>query len=109
VSQKLSLNQSAVQREGVASYDAVDGNDALRVKVYGRDARDTQLFARLWRVLWSRDAQSRLSFTRLQQVEHEALMLLLAADHDIRGSSCRGRWCHRQWRRTTRHAASGTR
>jgi hypothetical protein len=49
----------------------VDGDDALRVKVYGRDARDTQLLRGSGEFSGTatpdRDCRS-----RLQQVEHEA-------------------------------------
>lgn len=51
----------------------------LHVKVYGRDARDAQLFSKLWRYLWYRDTGPSFSLSRLQQVEHEALVSLLAA------------------------------
>jgi glycosyltransferase 2 family protein len=69
-----------VQRGGVARYRATgrDGS-ALAVAVYGRDARDTQLLARLWRMLWYRDAGPEASITRRSQVEHEGLMLFAAA------------------------------
>ena len=56
---------------------AIDGRQ-LDVKVYGRDAADTQLLARAWRFLWYRHGGGSLSVTRSQQVEHEALLLLLA-------------------------------
>jgi uncharacterized membrane protein YbhN (UPF0104 family) len=68
------------QRGGVARYRAVDRHGAaLSVAVYGRDARDTQLFARAWRTLWYRDAGPAASVTRREQVEHEGLMLFAAA------------------------------
>jgi uncharacterized membrane protein YbhN (UPF0104 family) len=69
-----------VQRGGVARYRATgrDGS-ALAVAVYGRDARDTQLLARMWRMLWYRDAGPEASITRRSQVEHEGLMLFAAA------------------------------
>jgi glycosyltransferase 2 family protein len=52
------------------------------VKVYGRDAWDGQLLVSVWRFLWYRDGGPTLSLTRLQQVEHEAFLTLLA---DARG------------------------
>jgi glycosyltransferase 2 family protein len=69
-----------VQRGGVARYRATrpDGSP-LAVAVYGRDARDTQLLARMWRMLWYRDAGPEASITRRSQVEHEGLMLFAAA------------------------------
>jgi glycosyltransferase 2 family protein len=63
--------------------DGADGGAGARgrdraVFVYGRDARDAQVFARLWRLLWYRDPGSQASLTRRGLVEHEALMLLVA-------------------------------
>ena len=59
----------------------VDGFDAdgsrLRTKVYGRDAVDAYRAARWWRTIVYRD-QVIPGATRLQLVEHEALMTLLA-------------------------------
>jgi uncharacterized membrane protein YbhN (UPF0104 family) len=58
-----------------------DGRE-LDVKIYGRDAWDGQLIVSVWRFLWFRDGGPTLSLTRLQQVEHEAFLTLLA---DARG------------------------
>ena len=49
----------------------------LLVKVYGRDATDARLAARWWRTLIYRD-QATPDATRLQLVEHEALVTILA-------------------------------
>ena len=49
----------------------------LVVKVYGRDATDAHRAARWWRTLLYRD-QSAPDATRLQLVEHEALVTILA-------------------------------
>jgi len=56
---------------------APDGSD-LDVKVFGRDAWDGQLLVSFWRFLWYRDGGSTLALSRLQQVEHEAFLALLA-------------------------------
>lgn len=56
--------------------EATDGRPLL-VKVYGRDATDARLAARWWRTLLYRD-QVAPDATRLQLVEHEALMTVLA-------------------------------
>ena len=48
------------------------------MKVYGRDARDSQLVARLWRTAWYREAGPQMATSRLRQVEHEALCTLAA-------------------------------
>jgi glycosyltransferase 2 family protein len=55
----------------------------IDVKVYGRDAWDTQLLARIWRALWYRELRSAVTLTRLQQAEHEAFVTLLAARHGV--------------------------
>jgi uncharacterized membrane protein YbhN (UPF0104 family) len=52
--------------------------EALEIKVYGRDAWDTQLVAQTWRFLWYRRSSARLRLSRERQVEHEAVLLLLA-------------------------------
>lgn len=53
------------------------GGDPLVVKVYGRDATDAHRAARWWRTIAYRD-QSAPDATRLQLVEHEALVTILA-------------------------------
>jgi uncharacterized membrane protein YbhN (UPF0104 family) len=55
----------------------------LLVKVYGRDAYDTQLAAKLWRKALYQDRGPRLSLTRGQAVEHEALVTLLARNAGV--------------------------
>ena len=54
--------------------------ERLPVRVYGRDAADTRLLAKAWRFVWYKDSGPSLTFTRLQQVEHEALCLYAARD-----------------------------
>jgi uncharacterized membrane protein YbhN (UPF0104 family) len=51
--------------------------DLLTITVQGRDAVDTQLLAKAWRFLWYRDS-SPFIVGRLHQVEHEAVMNVLA-------------------------------
>ena len=55
----------------------------LQVKVYGRDAYDTQFVAKVWRALWYRHPDTSFGITRLQQVEHEAFVLLYAASRGV--------------------------
>ncbi len=57
-----------------------DDGRALTVKVYGRDAYDTQLVARSWRRLWYRGVDTPIGVGRLQVAEHEAFIILLARD-----------------------------
>ena len=73
-----------VSRGGVVTVSAAgaDGQD-LDVKVFGRDAWDGQFLVSLWRFMWYRDSGPTLSLSRLQQVEHEAFLNLLA---DRRGA-----------------------
>lgn len=65
--------------DGVAMVRAADRSGrSFRVKVVGRDAWDGQFVAGLWRFLVYRDQTPSLALTRAQQVEHEALLMLLA-------------------------------
>jgi uncharacterized membrane protein YbhN (UPF0104 family)/tRNA A-37 threonylcarbamoyl transferase component Bud32 len=79
------LKISEHQRIGAAEFvghDA-DGN-ALKVRVLGRDAQDTQRLARRWRLLAYRDPPRSVAAGRLEQVEHEALATLMAARAGVR-------------------------
>ncbi len=64
---------------GVARYRGRDATGPLNISVYGRDAHDAQLVTKAARFLFYRDSGPTLSLTRLQQVEHEAYLTLLAA------------------------------
>ncbi len=69
---------------GTRMLDAVSAADGpLVVKVYGRDATDAHRAARWWRTLVYRD-QSAPEATRLQLVEHEALVTILAERAGVR-------------------------
>jgi uncharacterized membrane protein YbhN (UPF0104 family) len=79
-----SVAPSSRQVWGVASYGAVSteggqAGTALGVAVYGRDAADAKLLGKAGRFLFYRDSGPTLTFTRLQQVEHEAYLTMLAA------------------------------
>jgi glycosyltransferase 2 family protein len=71
----------AADRQGTGSF-LVDAEDAdggpLVVKVFGRDAHDVALLTTLWRTVWYREAGAPIRLGRLQQVEHEAFLTLLA-------------------------------
>ena len=72
------------QRAGVFVLKAAAGDGTpMTVKVYGRDAYDTQLLTTVWRTIWFRDADAPISPGRLQQVEHEAVLTLLAAQAGV--------------------------
>lgn len=60
----------------------VDGS-RLVVKLYGRDAYDAALVSAVWRTIWLRQPGSPVGWRRLRQVEHEALLTLLAAQAGI--------------------------
>ncbi len=55
-----------------------DTDERLAVEVVGRDSTDARLFAKLWRSVWYKDTGPTVSLRRGQQVEHQALVLLLA-------------------------------
>ncbi|HEX3946541.1 MAG TPA: hypothetical protein VHW47_02500, partial [Acidimicrobiales bacterium] len=63
---------------GVARFRGADDLGPLRVSVYGRDAHDAQLLAKLLRFVAYRDSGPTLTLTRIQQVEHEAYLTLMA-------------------------------
>ena len=64
---------------GVARYTGIDNvGEPVAVSLYGRDAADAQLLSKTGRFLFYRDSGPTLSFSRIQQVEHEAYMTLLA-------------------------------
>ena len=73
------VEPALVEPAGVVLMNAThaDGRK-LAVKVYGRDAWDSQLIAKLWRWTWYRDGRTTLLLSRLHQVEHEALLTVLA-------------------------------
>ena len=60
-----------------------DDGERLPVRVYGRDAAETRFGAKLWRTVAYKDSGPTLTFTRLQQVEHEALCMLRARDAGV--------------------------
>ncbi len=61
----------------------LDDGTSVEIKAYGRDAMESQLFARVWRTVWYREGGQTLSYNRLQAVEHEALVLLIARLHGV--------------------------
>lgn len=50
----------------------------IEVKAYGRDAADTQVATKAWQALWYRDSGPTFAYTRMQAVEHEALVAMFA-------------------------------
>jgi glycosyltransferase 2 family protein len=79
------LRPLAEQEIGSAVYAGRDReNLPVRVRVLGRDAQDTQRFARRWRLLAYRDPRRSAPVGRLEQVEHEALATVMAAQAGVR-------------------------
>jgi glycosyltransferase 2 family protein len=73
------------QHVGAAEYVGRDtGGRPLLVRVLGRDSQDTQRLARHWRLLAYRDPPRSAAVGRLEQVEHEALATLMAAQAGVR-------------------------
>jgi uncharacterized membrane protein YbhN (UPF0104 family) len=73
------LRHADLQPRGVVLVTgATRDGQRLLIKIYGRDAWEGQFFASAWMRLWHRDDEQRLGFSRLQQVEHEAFVTLLA-------------------------------
>ena len=78
------VEPARLQPRGVGMMSAVtSGGETLLVKVYGRDAWDGQLLSSIWSFLWYRDETPTLTLSRLQQVEHEAFVTLLAERADV--------------------------
>jgi uncharacterized membrane protein YbhN (UPF0104 family) len=78
------LTAAERQTAGVFALTGLDAEGrALLVKVYGRDAYDTQIASKLWRKVLYEDDGPRLRLTRGQAVEHEALVSLLARDGGV--------------------------
>jgi uncharacterized protein (TIRG00374 family) len=68
------------QEWGVASFTGTDPEGhPIELAVYGRDAADAQWMRKVWRFSIYRDSGPTLVLNRLQQVEHEAYLTLLAA------------------------------
>lgn len=78
----VSAHRLQVAERQVAGVFQVHGVDdegrPLVVKVYGRDAYDSRLVAKLWRRLWYRGAGTPIGVGRIQAAEHEAFVALLA-------------------------------
>ena len=72
------------QEWGVGKFTAQLDGEHLDVSVYGRDASDAQLLAKTSRFLLYRDSGPTLTFTRRQQVEHEAYVTLMADRAGVR-------------------------
>lgn len=75
----IELEEAERQVAGVYHLRGLDGDGRrLLVKLYGRDAYDTQLLSRLWRRLWYRGGGRTIGTGRLESAQHEAFVTLLA-------------------------------
>jgi glycosyltransferase 2 family protein len=73
------------QRIGAAEYVGHDiAGRPLKARVLGRDAQETQRLVRRWNSLAYRDPPRSVAIGRLEQVEHEALATVLAAQAGVR-------------------------
>ncbi len=79
------LRPAAAQELGSAQYVGRDAaGRPVHVRVLGRDAQDTQKLARRWRLMAYRDPPRSAPVGRLEQVEHEALATVMAAQAGVR-------------------------
>ncbi|HEX3453238.1 MAG TPA: lysylphosphatidylglycerol synthase transmembrane domain-containing protein [Gaiellaceae bacterium] len=75
----------APDRDGLgARMTAHDATGPLEIRVLGRDEADAQLLSRFWRLLLYKEGGAQLYFTRLEEVEHDAFALVLAARAGVR-------------------------
>lgn len=58
---------------------AEDDDGPLRIKVISRDDAEARLLSKIWSTFLYRDSGPRLALRRVEQVEHEAYLLLVAA------------------------------
>src|SRR6185312_9604251 len=64
---------------GLEKFTGEDGTSGtVELSVYGRDAADARVLAKLWRFCFYRDSGPTLILDRLQQVEHEAYLTFMA-------------------------------
>jgi uncharacterized membrane protein YbhN (UPF0104 family) len=68
-----------VQHVGRTAVTATTPSGPVEITVIGRDERDARLFAKAFRFAFYRDSGPDRFRSRLQEVEHEAYVLLLAA------------------------------
>ena len=80
----VELTPAELPSQGVMLFAGADSRGPISVKVYGRDAWDAQLLANLWRAAWYRGTQRTARLSRLELVEHEGFMTLLADRAGVR-------------------------
>ena len=80
----VELIPTVMHAHGVVSFTGSDAAGPIAVKVYGRDAWDAQLLTTAWRSAWYRGTQRTARLSRLELVEHEGFMTLLADRAGVR-------------------------
>src|SRR5215472_2400905 len=74
------VTRASRQVWGVERFTGRDpAGGAVELSVYGRDASDARVLAKVWRFFIYRDSGPTLILDRLQQVEHEAYLTLMTA------------------------------
>ncbi|MDQ1431079.1 MAG: hypothetical protein QOF40_1681 [Actinomycetota bacterium] len=63
---------------------ASDDDGPLRIKLISRDDAHTRLLEKIWFGVFYKRSGPRFAWTRVQQVEHEAFLLLVAAQAGVR-------------------------
>ncbi len=66
---------------------ATDKSGAVVMRILGRDEADAQVVNKFWQTFLYKNGGNNLYLTRLQDVEHEAYVLLLAARSGVRSPS----------------------
>ena len=79
------ITRSPGQVWGVEQFTGQDqAGGTIELAVYGRDASDARMLAKLWRFCLYRDSGPTLILDRMQQVEHEAYLTLMAGRAGVR-------------------------
>lgn len=82
--QDLGVETAPVDQWPAGPSEAIGADGArLSVRAMGRDEWDTQLMVTVWRFLWYRNSGSSLRLSARLQLEHQALLLLLAQERDV--------------------------
>ena len=82
------LTPAPRQDWGLARFVGIGpSREQLRVSLYGRDAQESQLFAKLYRTIFLRQDVGPFALTRTQQLEHEGYLTLLASSAAPGGTS----------------------
>jgi undecaprenyl-diphosphatase len=78
------IRLASEQSPDATIFECVDVDGPLVVKVIGRDEVDSQVLSKAWRFLAYKEPVPPFFVSRVQQVEHEACMALLAGSAGVR-------------------------